>query len=74
VVASADELVPEAPARALHDSARGRKSWVEVPGGHNDVFRSGEFQTALELLRRQLPACTHQANEADAALFGDHPR
>jgi uncharacterized protein len=57
VVASADRLVPQASARALYEAARGEKAWVEVPGGHNDVFSSGEFQQALEQLRRSLPAC-----------------
>lgn len=58
VVASADRLVPDASSRALYASARGRKDWIEVPGGHNDVFRSGEFRTALERFRRELPACS----------------
>lgn len=57
VVASADRIVPKASARALYESARGQKTWVEVPGGHNEVFRDGEFQAALERFRRQLPAC-----------------
>jgi len=58
VVASADLIVPEASARALYESARGQKSWVEVPGGHNDVFGSGEFHAALEQFRLLLPACS----------------
>jgi pimeloyl-ACP methyl ester carboxylesterase len=61
VVASADRIVPEASARKLYESARGRTTWVEVPGGHNYVFRNGDFQAALERFRRQLPACSNTA-------------
>jgi pimeloyl-ACP methyl ester carboxylesterase len=61
VVASADQIVPAASSRTLYESAREQKTWVEVPGGHNDVFRSSEFQVALERLRRRLPACSNTA-------------
>lgn len=62
VVASADRIVPRATARALYESAKGQRSWVEVPGGHNDVFRNGEFEAALERFMRQLPACGSEAS------------
>lgn len=58
VVASADRIVPMASARALYETARGRKSLVEVPGGHNEVFMNGEFQAALARFRHLLPACS----------------
>jgi pimeloyl-ACP methyl ester carboxylesterase len=61
VVASEDRIVPRASALGLYESASGQKSWVEVPGGHNDVFRSSEFEIALERFRRQLPACSSTA-------------
>jgi pimeloyl-ACP methyl ester carboxylesterase len=63
VVASADRIVPRAAARALYESAKGRRSWVEVPGGHNDVFRNGEFEAALERFVSLLPACGGEAPE-----------
>ena len=58
VVASADGIVPQPSARALYESARGPKAWVEVPGGHNDVFRDGEFRAALERFLHLLPMCS----------------
>jgi fermentation-respiration switch protein FrsA (DUF1100 family) len=61
VVASADRIVPRATARELYESANGRRSWVEVPGGHNDVFRNGEFEAALERFVTLLPACGGEA-------------
>lgn len=61
VVASADRIVPQESARALYQSARGQKTWVEVPGGHNDVFRNSEFRAALERFRHLLPACSSAA-------------
>jgi len=66
VVASADRIVPKASARALYESAREQKTWVEVPGGHNEVFRNDEFQAALERFRRLLPACSKTAIDSSS--------
>ncbi len=64
VVASADQIVSAASSRTLYESARGQKTWVEVPGGHNDVFRGGEFEAALERFRRLMPACGAAATDS----------
>ena len=54
VVAGADRIVPTAPARALYESARGQKTWVEVPGGHVDAghHQPGEQRRAPWYRRR----------------------
>ena len=61
VPVTADRIVPKASARALYESVRGQKTWLEVPGGHNDVLRNGEFRAALERFRHLLPACSSAA-------------
>lgn len=67
VVASADQIVPEASARALYQAARGAKTWVEADGGHNDVFRSREFERALEHFRQTIPGCNPAATDTTDA-------
>lgn len=73
VVASADRIVPQASARALYESARGQKTWVEVPGGHNEVFRSGEFQAAVEQFRRLVPACSNTGIDSSDVVASSEP-
>ena len=73
VVASADRIVPKASARALYESARGQKTWLEVPGGHNDVFRNGEFRAALERFRHLLPACSSAAIDSSNVEWSSQP-
>ena len=67
VVASADQIVPEASARALYQAAQGAKTWVEADGGHNDVFRSREFERALEQFRQTMPGCNPAAADTTGA-------
>lgn len=58
VVAGADDrLVPESVSRPLYDAAPVPKSWVNVPGGHNTVFRSDEFARALVQFTSGRSAC-----------------
>lgn len=47
VFAADDRLVPERNARELFDKAPHPRQWVDVPGGHNEVFSSDQFSRAL---------------------------
>lgn len=61
VVAGADDrLVPSSLSRRLYESASQPKHWVEVPGGHNEVFWSDEFARALDSFADRIPKCVAQ--------------
>ena len=58
VVAGAkDRLVPESVSRPLYEAAPAHKSWIDVPGGHNTVFRSVQFARALARFTSGISAC-----------------
>lgn len=58
VVAGAeDRLVPENISRPFFEAAPAHKSWVDVPGRHNDVFESELFARALARFTSGISAC-----------------
>jgi uncharacterized protein len=52
-----DNLVPAADARALFHAAAEPKVWVDVAGGHNEVFSSEEFHRAFSSFVRNTLGC-----------------
>lgn len=57
VAGTQDRLVPSPLSHSLYEAASEPKYWVEVPGGHNAVFRSEQFSDALASFADHLPAC-----------------
>ena len=53
-----DRLVPESVSRRLYEAAPAHKSWVNVPGGHNDVFESEQFTRALARFTSGISGCS----------------
>lgn len=57
VAGASDRLVPERVSRPLYEAAPAPKAWVDVPGGHNDVFGSDQFARALARFTNGLDGC-----------------
>lgn len=58
VAGTQDRLVPPALSRILYEATSEPKQWVDVPGGHNEVFGSPQFSDALETFMGRIPACS----------------
>jgi pimeloyl-ACP methyl ester carboxylesterase len=70
VVGADDGIVPSSSSRELFEEARSTKRWVEVPGGHNDVFRGTAFEQALANFRTLLPSCGAPATTSHSPRNG----